>query len=314
MGQKISPIGLRLGITHKHQSQWFVDPRNGSMKKSYPSLILEDRFIREFITPKFPRASIAQILIFRTLDYIRVEIYTAPTQNLSLVSPNKRVKVTSVDEFSDVNTGRSPKSFNRSETNLSGQDNISQNRVENEPKDSTNISENSTFDKTHNNSLNGFNLKALQEDLQLKLSNYKKKTLSLLFSNAKNIKNSENLLENSSIQSDINLGILIKQLNKPFQYASVFAKYLATQLEKRENTVKQALNRSLRLIENTKINGIKIKVSGRLNGTDIAEQKSIFKGRIPLSSLNANIDYCYETSKTLYGILGVKVWIWREEN
>lgn len=46
MGQKISPIGLWLGITHKHQSQWFVDPRNGSMKKSYPSLILEDRFIR----------------------------------------------------------------------------------------------------------------------------------------------------------------------------------------------------------------------------------------------------------------------------
>ena len=298
MGQKISPIGLRLGITHKHQSQWFVDPRNGSMKKSYPSLILEDRFIREFITPKFPRASVAQILIFRTLDYIRVEIYTAPTQNLSLVSSSKRTK-----------------SLNKNQNDSSQQDNISQNRIENESESaSMSESQNSAFDNAHDNSLNGFNLKGLQEELQLELSNYKKKTLAILFANPKNIKNQENLLEHASIESNVNLGILIKQLNKPFQYASVFAKYLATQLEKRENTVKQALNRSLRLIQNYKINGIKIKVSGRLNGTDIAEQKSIFKGRIPLSSLNANIDYCYETSKTLYGILGVKVWIWREEN
>ena len=56
------------------------------MKKNYPSLILEDRFIREHITPKFPRASIAQILIFRNLDYIRVEIHTAPTHNLNFSS------------------------------------------------------------------------------------------------------------------------------------------------------------------------------------------------------------------------------------
>lgn len=315
MGQKISPIGLRLGITHKHQSQWFVDPRNGSMKKSYPSLILEDRFIREFITPKFPRASIAQILIFRTLDYIRVEIHTAPTQNLNLVSSNKRVK-----------------SFNKNDNELSKQENVSQNSIESKSENlsgstmsasskvgqvgraPTNESQNSAFDDTYDSGLNGFNLKNLQENLQLELSKYKRKTLSLLFSNMRNIKNKKNLSENASIESNVNLGILIKQLNKPFQYASVFAKYLATQLEKRENTVKQALNRSLRLIENYKINGLKIIVSGRLNGTDIAEHKSIFKGRIPLSSLDANIDYAYETSKTLYGILGVKVWIWRDEN
>ena len=302
MGQKISPIGLRLGITHKHQSQWFVDPRNGSMKKSYPSLILEDRFIREFITPKFPRASIAQILIFRTLDYIRVEIHTAPTQNLSLVSPTKRIK-----------------SFNKNQNDSSQQDNISQNQIENESKSSSvHESQNSAFDNTHDNSLNGFNLKALQEDLALELSNYKKKMFSFsrgFFTKSEiSEKNLSSGKKNTSIQSNVNLGILIKQLNKPFQHASVFAKYLATQLEKRENTVKQALNRALRLLQNYKIKGIKIKVSGRLNGTDIAEQKSIFQGRIPLSSLGANIDYCYETSKTLYGILGVKVWIWREEN
>nr|UIB38771.1 ribosomal protein S3 [Trentepohlia sp. YN1242] len=268
MGQKVSPIGLRLGITHKHQSQWFVDPRNGSMKKNYPSLILEDRFIRQFITPKFPRASIAQILIFRTLDYIRVEVYTAPTQNLSLVS-NKRAKT-----------------FNKSTNDSLQQDNTS---------NQENKSENSTVNDVYDNSLNGFNLKALQEDLQLELTVYKKKTLSLLFSNPK--EKDQIHPENTSIQSNVNLGILIKQLNKPFQYASVFAKYLATQLEKRENSVKQALNSSLKLIQNYKINGIKIIVSGRLNGTDIAEHKSIFKGRIPLSSIHANIDYCVRVGR-----------------
>lgn len=172
-------------------------------------------------------------------------------------------------------------------------------------------SENSALN--NNNSL-GFNLKDLQEELALELANYKKKTLGLLFSNPRSIKNQENLLQNTSIESHVNLGILIKQLNKPYQYASVFAKFLATQLENRKYTVNQAFNRSLRLIQNYKMNGLKIKVSGRLNGTDIAEQKSFFKGRIPLSSLDANIDYYYETAKTLYGILGVKVWIWREEN
>lgn len=99
------------------------------------------------------------------------------------------------------------------------------------------------------------------------------------------------------MKSNVNLGILIKQLNKPFQYASVFAKSLATQLEKRENSVKQALTQSLRLIQNYNLKGIKIKISGRLNGADIAEHKSVFKGRIPLSTLDANIDYCVRVGR-----------------
>uniref|UniRef100_UPI003002B5E5 ribosomal protein S3 n=1 Tax=Cephaleuros diffusus TaxID=1519597 RepID=UPI003002B5E5 len=259
MGQKISPIGLRLGITHKHQSQWFVDPRNGSMQKT----------------------SVAHILIFRTLDYIRVEIHTAPTQNLSLFS-NKPSKSSRMELAVKKNTGQ------QDQENLKDSKGINLNSSKND-------TESQTLNDTYDPRLSGLNLKNLQEDLQLALAKYKRKTLSLLFSNP------------------LNTSILIKQLNKPFAHASVFAKYLATQLEKRENTVKQAFNRSLRLIQNYKIRGIKIKVSGRLNGTDIAEHKSLFKGRIPLSRLDAKIDYSYETAKTLYGILGVKTWIWREE-
>ncbi len=267
------------------------------MKRSYPSLILEDKFIRDFITTKLPRSAVAQILIFRTLDYIKVEIHTAPTKNLSILSSPNKTK--------NSNSGRAVSAQVSPEVVSEQQNKIRQNKTQG-----------ANLEETYDNSTNGLNLKILQEDLQIALQKYKKNTLSLLFSNPKNLINKENSLseKNSSVTSNVTIGIMVKQLNKPFQYASVFAKYLATQLEKRENTVKQALNRSLRLIQNYNIEGIKIKISGRLNGVDIAEQESIFRGRIPLSSINANIDYCYETSKTLYGILGVKVWIFREDN
>nr|YP_010260885.1 ribosomal protein S3 [Cephaleuros virescens]UIB38639.1 ribosomal protein S3 [Cephaleuros virescens] len=254
MGQKVSPIGLRLGITHKHQSNWFI-----------------------------------------TVDYIKVEVQTAPSQNFN--------------SFSDIQSRRE---------NLNDKADLQDTSIENR---NLNSAQNDTYDP----SLSGLNsasapfpqfsegktLKNIQEDLKLALEKYKRKNLSLLFSNPttnsrlQSDQSEENLLEITRLQP-VHIGILIKQLNKPFQDASVFAKYLATQLEKRENSVKQAFNRSLR--------GIKIKVSGRLQGVDIAEHKSLFKGKVPLSTIDAKIDYSYETAKTLYGIIGVKVWIWHEEN
>ena len=245
------------------------------MKKSYPWLILEDKFIRDFITAKFPRSAIAQILIFRTLDYTKIEIHTASTKNLS-VSSHQNIE----------------------------------NKPSNKSKETISLSQDS-------DGLSGLNLKNLQENLQIALKKYKRATL--LFANPKlsskfSTDNTDEEKNNLSHQSNITVGIMVKQLKQPFQYASIFAKYLATQLEKRENTVKQALNRSLRLIQNYDLQGIKIKVSGRLNGVDMAEQESIFKGRIPLSNILANIDYACESSKTLYGILGVKVWIYRNNS
>lgn len=59
--------------------------------------------------------------------------------------------------------------------------------------------------------------------------------------------------------------------------------------------------------------GIKIQVSGRLNGAEIARTEWIREGRVPLHTLRANIDYCYKTASTIYGILGIKVWIFKGE-
>ena len=61
------------------------------------------------------------------------------------------------------------------------------------------------------------------------------------------------------------------------------------------------------------VQGIKIQVSGRLNGAEIARTEWLREGRVPLHTLRANIDYAYRTASTIYGILGVKVWIFKGE-
>jgi small subunit ribosomal protein S3 len=64
-------------------------------------------------------------------------------------------------------------------------------------------------------------------------------------------------------------------------------------------------------MSNPKVKGVKIQVSGRLNGAEIARSEWVRAGRVPLQTLRANIDYCYKTASTIYGIIGVKIWIYK---
>lgn len=73
--------------------------------------------------------------------------------------------------------------------------------------------------------------------------------------------------------------------------------------------MRQAVQRA----ERANIPGIKIEVSGRLNGAEIARTEWVREGRVPLHTLRADIDYSYKTAQTIYGILGVKVWLFRGE-
>ncbi len=94
--------------------------------------------------------------------------------------------------------------------------------------------------------------------------------------------------------------------------AALMAEFITSQLEKRvsfRRVVRQALQRA----EKAELPGIKIQVSGRLNGAEIARTEWIREGRVPLHTLRANIDYSYRTASTTYGILGVKVWIFKGE-
>jgi small subunit ribosomal protein S3 len=94
--------------------------------------------------------------------------------------------------------------------------------------------------------------------------------------------------------------------------AALIGEYIAQQLERRvsfRRVVRQAIQRAQRV----GIEGIKIQVGGRLNGAEIARTEWTREGRVPLHTLRADIDYAYKTASTIYGILGIKVWVFKGE-
>jgi small subunit ribosomal protein S3 len=94
--------------------------------------------------------------------------------------------------------------------------------------------------------------------------------------------------------------------------AALIAEYVAQQLERRvsfRRVVRQAIQRAQR----AGAQGIKIQVSGRLNGAEIARTEYTREGKVPLHTLRADIDYSYRTAQTIYGVLGIKVWVFKGE-
>ncbi len=213
MGQKINPIGFRLGITKEHQSRWFADPSR------YPELLQEDYKLRQYIENKLGRnaqnnAGISEVKIERKADQIDLEVSTARP---------------------GVVVGRG-----------------------------------------------GQGIEALRVGLQQVLGGNRQIRI--------------NVIEVQRVDAD----------------AFLIGEYIAQQLERRvsfRRVVRQAIQRAQR----AGVQGIKIQVSGRLNGAEIARTEWTREGRVPLHTLRANIDYAYVTAKTIYGILGIKVWVFKGE-
>ncbi len=106
--------------------------------------------------------------------------------------------------------------------------------------------------------------------------------------------------------------INIEEIRKPELDAYLVAQNVAQQLERRaqyRRAMKRAIQNAMRL----GAEGIKIRVAGRLNGQDIARAEVYHEGRVPLHTLRADIDYALTEARTTYGILGVKVWIFKGE-
>lgn len=102
----------------------------------------------------------------------------------------------------------------------------------------------------------------------------------------------------------------IKDLNGD---AVLVAESIAAQIEKRiayKKAMTQAISRSMKSPE---VKGIKVMISGRLNGAEIARSEWAVEGKVPLHTLRADIDYAVATAHTTYGALGIKVWIFRGE-
>jgi small subunit ribosomal protein S3 len=106
------------------------------------------------------------------------------------------------------------------------------------------------------------------------------------------------------------VSINIEEIRKPELDATLVAENVCQQLEKRimfRRAMKRAVSNAMRL----GAKGIRINVSGRLNGAEIARMEWYREGRVPLHTLRADIDYGLAEAKTIYGIIGVKVWIYK---
>lgn len=107
------------------------------------------------------------------------------------------------------------------------------------------------------------------------------------------------------------LNLNVEELKRTEISAAVTAQQIAFDIEKRQpyrKIMKRAVESAM---QNREVKGIKIKLSGRLNGAEISRSDWLAKGRMPLQTLRANIDYAEATSFNSYGTVGVKVWIYK---
>jgi len=108
------------------------------------------------------------------------------------------------------------------------------------------------------------------------------------------------------------VSINISEVKKPDSDAQLVAEGIATQLEKRvsfRRAMKQSISRSMR----SGIKGIKVCVSGRLDGAEIARSEHYHEGSIPLQTLRADIEYGFAEAHTTFGVIGIKCWIYKGE-
>ncbi len=112
--------------------------------------------------------------------------------------------------------------------------------------------------------------------------------------------------------TDRQIRINVIEIAKVDADAALIAEFIAQQLSRRvsfRRVVRQAIQRAQR----AEVKGIKIQVGGRLNGAEIARTESSREGSVPLHTLRADIDYASKTAETTYGIIGVKVWVFKGE-
>ncbi|XBT18641.1 MAG: 30S ribosomal protein S3 [Candidatus Shikimatogenerans sp. Tcar] len=117
---------------------------------------------------------------------------------------------------------------------------------------------------------------------------------------------------NKIFNNKYNILLSIKEILNNDLDALLISKNIALQIKK-GNSYKKVIKHMISFLYKKNINGIKIKISGRLNGIDMARSEFFQKGNIKLSTLRANIDYGFHELCTKYGIISIKVWIMKEE-
>ena len=105
----------------------------------------------------------------------------------------------------------------------------------------------------------------------------------------------------------------IKEIKNPWTSAALTGQWVAQQLERRmpqRRVVKQAIEKVITVKDNQ---GVRVEITGRLGGAEIARREWLQKGRMPRQTIRADIDYAQEEANCTYGVIGIKVWIYKGE-
>nr|YP_010995252.1 ribosomal protein S3 [Trollius buddae]WOZ18625.1 ribosomal protein S3 [Trollius buddae] len=120
-----------------------------------------------------------------------------------------------------------------------------------------------------------------------------------------------------NVQKELNsvnrkLNIAITRVAKPYGQPNILAEFIAGQLKNRVS-FRKAMKKAIELTEQADTKGIQVQIAGRIDGKEIARVEWIREGRVPLQTIRAKIDYCSYTVRTIYGALGIKIWIFTDE-
>nr|YP_010964341.1 ribosomal protein S3 [Astragalus tumbatsica]WNM88919.1 ribosomal protein S3 [Astragalus tumbatsica] len=104
------------------------------------------------------------------------------------------------------------------------------------------------------------------------------------------------------------LNIAITRIPNAYRDPNILAEFIAGQLKNRI-PFRKAIKKSIELAEQAGTKGVQVQIAGRIDGKEIARVEWIREGRVPLQTIRAKIDYCSYPVRTIYGVLGIKVWI-----
>lgn len=122
----------------------------------------------------------------------------------------------------------------------------------------------------------------------------------------------KNLIRVLQYKYQSNFYISIKLFKYPFEDAILFAKYIGVKLQKRIPFRRIFIDAFKKIQPINEIKGLKIQISGRINGQDMARTEWKREGKIPLHTLNLKIDYAFYPIKTVYGLMGIKIWLYKK--
>nr|YP_009656552.1 ribosomal protein S3 [Medicago tetraprostrata]QCO73358.1 ribosomal protein S3 [Medicago tetraprostrata] len=104
------------------------------------------------------------------------------------------------------------------------------------------------------------------------------------------------------------INITITRIPNAYSDPNILAEFIAGQLKNRIS-FRKAIKKAIELAEQAGTKGVQVQIAGRIDGKEIARVEWIREGRVPLQTIRAKIDYCSYTVRTIYGVLGIKVWI-----